>query len=66
LDEKEKNEINEAVNESLKTILTEYLELEDRIQAMAIWQLKRIADALEKIADCEYKGGLVTWDAGKI
>jgi len=66
LDEKEKNEINEAVNESLKTILTEYLELDDRIQAMAIWQLKRIADALEKIADCEFKGGLVTWDAGKI
>ena len=66
MDEKEKNEINEAVNESLKTILTEYLELEDRIQAMAIWQLKRIADALEKIADCKYKGGLVTWDAGKI
>ena len=66
MDEKEKNEINEAVNESLKTILTEYLELEDRIQAMVIWQLKRIADALEKIADCEYKGGLVTWDAGKI
>jgi len=66
LDEKEKNEINEAVNESLKTIFTEYLELEDRIQAMAIWELKRIADALEKIADCEYKGGLVTWDAGKI
>ena len=49
MDEKEKNEINEAVNESLKTILTEYLELEDRIQAMAIWQLKRIADALEDI-----------------
>jgi len=49
LDEKERNEINEAVNESLKTILTEYLELEDRIQAMAIWQLKRIADALEDI-----------------
>jgi len=66
MDEKEKNEINEAVNESLKTILTEYLELEDRIQAMAIWQLKRIADALEKIAECEYKGGLVTWDAGTI
>jgi len=66
LDEKERNEINESVNESLKTILTEYLELEDRIQAMVIWQLKRIADALEKIADCEYKGGLVTWDAGKI
>ncbi|MHA1280651.1 MAG: hypothetical protein ACTSQ8_26130 [Candidatus Helarchaeota archaeon] len=56
MDEKEKNEINEAVNESLKTILTEYLELEDRIQAMAIWQLKRIADALEKIADCTSKG----------
>ncbi|MHA1280174.1 MAG: hypothetical protein ACTSQ8_23545 [Candidatus Helarchaeota archaeon] len=63
----EAEKITEAVNESLKTILsTEYLVVEERIQAITAWQLKRIADALEKIADCEYKGGLVTWDAGKI
>ena len=49
MDEKEKNEINEAVNESLKTILSEYLALEDRTQAIIAWELKRIADALEDI-----------------
>jgi len=66
MDEKERNEINEAVNESLKRILSSSLCLEDKTQAIIAWELKRTADALEKIADCEYKGGLVTWDAGKI
>jgi len=66
MDEKEKNEINEAVNESLKTILSEFLGLEDRTQAIIAWELKRIADALEKIANCEHKGGLVILDGGKV
>jgi len=49
MDKKEKNEINEAVDESLKTILSEFLALEDRTQAIIAWELKRIADALEDI-----------------
>jgi len=69
LDEKEKEKIEfkkakteaekitEAVNESLKTILSaEYLVVEERIQAITAWQLKRVADALEKLADCTSKG----------
>jgi len=52
----EKEKINETVNESLKTLLSEYLCLEDRTQVIIAWELQRIADALEKIANCEHKG----------
>jgi len=56
LDEKEKNEIEIGIQKSLLADLGKYLDEETRAQVIIAWELQRIADALEKLADCTSKG----------
>ena len=62
-----KKEIEKNIEKNLRAELSSiHLSSNERMQVIMAWELKRIADVLEKIADCEYKGGLVILDGGKV
>jgi len=48
MDEKEKNEIETGIQKFLLADLGKYLDKETRAQVIIAWELKRIADLLEK------------------
>jgi len=59
LDKKEEidfEEIEKNIRKSLLADMQKYLTEEARVQVIIAWELQRIADALEKIANCEHKG----------
>jgi len=56
LNGKEKEKIETRIQEILLEDLGKYLSEDERARLITAWELQRIANALEKIANCEHKG----------